>query len=95
LLKDEREKDWFKKLRWYRNSITHRSRNITDDFTVSWGDSPWHYSHYEVSLRYYNERIGDWETEDLKDCEIYFTHMADHIHLVWEKMKEQRFISPA
>ena len=95
LLEEEQKKDWFKKLRWYRNSITHRSRNITDDFTVSWGDKPWHYNHYNVSLRYYNERTGDWETEDLRGCEIYFTHMVDHIHLVWEKMKEQRFVNPA
>ena len=59
LLEEERKKKWFKKLKWYRNSITHRNRNITNDFTLSWGDKPWHYSHYEVSLEYYNERTSN------------------------------------
>jgi hypothetical protein len=91
LLEEEQKKEWFRKLRWYRNSITHRSRNITDDFTLSLGDTPWHYTSYEIHLTYYNERTSEWEREQIGVCETYFNNMTDHIHAVWKKIKEQCF----
>jgi len=94
LLEEERKKEWFKKLRYYRNSVSHRSRNISDDFTVYGGDEPWRYGHYEVSLRYYNEHTSNWDSENIKVCETYFNKMVDHIHAVWEKIKGHRFSNP-
>jgi hypothetical protein len=63
LLEEEQAKEWFKKLKWNRNSITHCRRNITQDFTTRWGDDTWRYANYSVSIRCYNEHTNEWDTD--------------------------------
>ena len=87
----EREKDWFKKVSWYRNSITHRFRTPSDSMKAGSGDKNWHFSEHSVDIYYYNEDAKEWKSENVKVCGKYFTSMLDFVNAVWVKMKEQLF----
>ena len=94
LIEEERKRDWFRKLQWYRNSVSHRFRTPSDDMTAGSGPKPWHYDEYEVSIYYFDEDVDNWKNENIKVCEVYFGKMLDHVNAVWEKMKEQCFLDP-
>ncbi len=85
LIVKEREKDWFRKLQWYRNSVSHRFRTPSNDMTAGSGDKPWHYDEYEVTIYYFDEDVEDWKEENIKVCGVYFQKMLDHINAVWGK----------
>jgi len=90
LMKEEREKDWFKKLRLYRNSVSHIGRTPSDD-VAGWGGRLWHYDTYEVYIYYYDEKTEKFEQEKIDVCENYFRNMLDHITTIWQKIKDYRF----
>jgi hypothetical protein len=94
ILDIERNKDWFKKVQWYRNSVSHRARIPTDDSTTYVEGTPsWHYHHYEVSINYFDEAVNKYKSENIKVCELYLKNMLDHINIVWNKIGEQCFPS--
>jgi hypothetical protein len=87
----EREKDWFKKVCWYRNSITHRFRTPIDSMKAGSGDKNWHFDEHSVDIYYYNEDAKEWKSENIDVCGKYFSRMLDFVNAVWVKVKEQLF----
>lgn len=84
-LEDERGKDWFKKVRWYRNMAAHHSHLWTGSGTVTTGDKPWDYDEYGLSI-YYLDDTNELKVEKISVCTNYLKKMVNHIHQVWEKM---------
>ena len=84
LMKKEREAEWFKKLRWYRNTTTHHAYIPISSAKGGFGADPWDYDYHEVSLQYFDTNTRELKAEDIKEaCQRYLRKMADHIHTVW------------
>lgn len=84
----EWEKEWFKKVRRYRNMATHYSYLWTGYETVGSGDSPWDYNQYGLSI-YYLDENSVLKNEKVTVCVDYLKNMVAHIQKVWETMAEQ------
>ncbi|MBN1644169.1 MAG: hypothetical protein JW856_05065 [Dehalococcoidales bacterium] len=89
LIEEEWEKDWFKRLRWYRNTGTHHAYIPSGSLKGGYGDRTWDYDQHKVWLYYPVLDSQKTGTEDLtKACPDYLKKMLSHIHAVWNKMKE-------
>lgn len=87
LMEKEWQTEWFKKLRWYRNTTTHHAYIPLTSVKGGSGADPWDYDYHEVSLQYFDADARELKVEDIKKaCPSYLTKMADHIHTVWANM---------
>ena len=81
----ERNKDWFKKVRKYRNMATHHYLVPISSWETGWGDEPLDYTTHEVHIHYLGEG-ADFKGEDVKMCKKYLNNMVKYIRSVWKEM---------
>jgi len=84
----EREKDWFYNVQRYRNTATHHYTVPLGSGKVGWGDKPWDYNEYGLSI-YYLDDAQELKEEKVSVCTDYLKKMVRHIHQVWEKMAQE------
>ena len=84
-IKETRKKDWFYKVRKYRNTATHHYLVPTGSYKIGWGHKPWEYSEYEVSM-YYIDDSGNSKLENISVCTDYLNNMIEYINGAWQKM---------
>lgn len=89
LMEKERETEWFKKVRWYRNRATHHMYIPSEWESGGSGDMPWDYDDHQVWLAYLDTDAGQRKKESIEVCSDYFKKMLEHIHTVWDKMAEE------
>ena len=84
-MEKERGKEWFKKVRQYRNIAAHRSYLWTGEIKGGWGDKPWGYDFHEVSI-YRLDDTGTVQLEGISICNELLASVVGHIHQVWKEM---------
>ena len=84
-MKEERGKEWFKKIQQYRNMAAHRSYLWTGEMMGRWGDKPWDYDMHKVSIYRLddNEKV---QLEEISVCSKLLASVVGHIHQVWNEM---------
>lgn len=83
---DEREKDWFKKVRWYRNTATHHY-TVPLSSGKTWAGNPINYSDHRILMQYSDEE-GKYQPEDIVICKEYLKYMVLFISSIWQRMAE-------
>ena len=89
LMGSEREAEWFKRLRWYRNRATHHMYIPGGWEKGGWGEMPWDYDHHQIVLAYFDAGAKERREEDIKVCPDYLKKMLEHIHAVWAEMTKE------
>jgi len=87
-MEEEREEEWFEKVRKYRNMATHHSYLWTGRWKVTWGDKPWDYSEHGVSM-FYLDDAGTLKHEEISACINHLKNMVKHIQQVWKEMAQE------
>lgn len=85
-MKDQRSKEWFDRVRRYRNVATHHHLLPTGWGKVGSGDRPLDYDEHKVSI-YYLDDNGNIQDEEISVCEDYLRDMVKYISWVWTMMK--------
>ena len=91
-MKKEREKDWFKKIRTYRNMATHHAYVPTSSWVGGSGNKPLDYDEHNVSMIPipYLDSSGKPIEENISHCRIiYLKRMAEYIGSAWGKMAQE------
>lgn len=84
----EWDKEWFEKVRRYRNMATHHYLVPTDTMQTGFGGQPLDYSVHETHMVYLDD-AGNTGREEIKACIEYLKHMVRYISSVWEKMAQE------
>jgi len=87
-MEEEQGKEWFKKVRQYRNTAAHHSYLWTDWQKAGWGDKPWDYDMHEVSI-YHLDDTGNIKGERISVCTDLLKRVVEHIHQVWKEMAQE------
>ncbi len=87
-MKAEYEKEWFKKVRLYRNTAAHRSLVPTASAKVGIAGKPWAYILYNLHIQYI-DKSGHANLEEIKVCTSYLSNMVEHINQVWQEMAKE------
>ena len=85
----ERKDKWFRKLHQHRNRGAHHSHVPTSSWSLGWGDKPWHYEEHEINIFYVDPDTEKPQLEDVNVCCDYLSKMVEHIHQVWENMRQE------
>ena len=85
---EERGKEWFDRVRRYRNTATHHYTIPLGSGTVGFGDKPLDYSEHDVSMHYL-DKTGNVANEDINNCKNYLKNMVKHISSIWEIIAEE------
>lgn len=86
-IEEGRRKDWFDKIRNYRNTATHH-RLVPIGLTKTWwGDDSLDSSHH-VSM-HYRDKEGNFKSEEISVCKKYLINMVRHISSIWKIMSEK------
>ena len=80
---EERRKDWFCEVQWYRDTTTHHYRN---PISSSRSHGSLHLTN--VRLLYIN-REGEIDSKEISVCKDYLNNMVNYISSVWEKMVQE------
>ncbi len=83
-INEERKKDWFCKVQWYRNTATHHYTVPLRTDTTFVGDML-NYSKHRVSMHYFDDS-GKSKYEPIKRCKEYLMEMATFVRETWSKM---------
>ncbi len=81
---EERRKDWFCEVQWYRNTTTHHYRIPKSGGKIWVG----HDSTYYAGLLYIDKE-GKIKIKEISICKDYLSNMVNYISSVWEKMAEE------
>jgi len=81
----ESKKEWFDKVRRYRNVATHHYLVPTNSWKMGFGEQPLDYDEHEVSIPYIDNK-GNLREEEVSICIDYLKNMVRYISSVWEKM---------
>jgi len=82
-IEEERRKDWFYEVQWYRNTTTHHYRNpISGTRRIG--------SLYltNVHLQYIDKK-GESKFKKISICKTYLSNMVNYISSVWGKMAQE------
>ena len=83
-VEEERRKDWFCEVQWYRNTTTHHYR--IPKTSLKRHDPP--YSADYVGLGYIDEE-GEVKIKEISICKDYLSNMVNYISSVWGKMAQE------
>lgn len=83
-VEEERRKDWFCEVQWYRNTTTHHYRIPKSRSKIWWGHDSLH-STYHVGLQYI-DRKDKIKIQEISICKTYLSNMVNYISSVWGKM---------
>ncbi len=86
-VEEERRKDWFCEVQWYRNTTTHHYRIPKSRSKIWWGHDSLH-STYHVGLQYI-DRKDKIKIQEISICKTYLSNMVNYISSVWEKMAQE------
>jgi hypothetical protein len=84
---EEREKDWFYEVQWYRNTTTHHYR-IPETRSKIWEGDDSNILQIDRDLRYIDKE-GKIKTKEISICQDYLRNMAKHISSVWGMMAQE------
>ncbi len=87
-MEEERKTDWFKRVRWCRNTTTHHQLIPRSVIWERFGEKPWNVKGPKVNILCYDANTKEPRTENIEICTYYLNSMLDHIHAVWKKMAE-------
>ena len=87
----EWKKEWFKKIRIYRNMATHHAYVPISSWKGRSGDKPLDYNEYDVSMMPipYLDSSGQPIVENINHCKTYLKKMAKYIIYIWGKMVQE------
>ncbi len=85
---EEWRKEWFDKVRRYRNTATHQYIVPLSSGKVGWGDEPIDYSSHDVSILY-QDKEGNFKSEKISVCIDYLKQMVRYIKGVWQEMTQE------
>lgn len=90
-MKQEWQKEWFTKVRDYRNMATHHAYVPISSWKGGSGDKPLDYNEYNVSMIIptYLDSSGQLIEEDISHCRNYLKAMAEYIGSIWGKMAQE------
>lgn len=86
-VEEERRKDWFCEVQWYRNTTTHHYRIPKSRTKTWWGHDSLHSTYY-VSLQYIDKE-GKIKIKEISICKDYLSNMVNYISSVWGKMAQE------
>jgi len=86
-MREEQKKEWFKKVRIYRNMATHHYLVPISSSEIGWGDEPLDYTSHKVYIHY--RQGGHFKNEDVNVCKEYLKNMVKYIKSVWGKMAQE------
>lgn len=86
-VEEERRKDWFCEVQWYRKTTTHHYRIPMSIGKIWWGHDPLH-STYSAGLQYIDKE-GGIEIKEISVCKDYLSNMVNYISSVWGKMAQE------
>ncbi len=86
-VEEERRKDWFCEVQWYRTITTHHYRIPMSINKIWWGHDSSH-STYHAGLQYIDgeDKI---KIQEISICKDYLSNMVNYISSVWEKMAQE------
>jgi len=84
---EERRRDWFCEVQWYRNTTTHHYHIPKSRSKIWWGHDSLH-STYQVGLLYI-DREDKIKIEEISICKDYLSNMVNYISSVWGKMAQE------
>ncbi len=87
-MKEELKKEWFDKVRRYRNMATHHYLVPTGWMKAGSGEQPLDYDEHKVSIPYL-DNDGNLIEEEITICIEYLKDMVRYISSVWEKMAQE------
>lgn len=87
-VKQETGKEWFEKVRKYRNVATHHHPLPTGWQKAGFGDQPLDYDEHKVYIHYL-DNTGNMVDEEVNVCVDYLKNMVGYISSVWGMMKER------
>ncbi len=87
----ERQKEWFKKIKTYRNMATHHAYVPVSSWTGGTGDNPLDYDEHNISMMPipYLDSSGQPIVENINQCKTYLKETAKHIIYIWGKMVQE------
>ena len=86
-VEEERRKDWFCEVQWYRNTTTHHYRIPKSRSKIWWGHDSLHSTYY-VGLQYIDKE-GEIKIKEISICKDYLSNMVNYISSVWGKMAQE------
>lgn len=86
-MNEEWEKEWFDKVRRYRNMATHHYLVPKIYNKAWWGNNTLDASHNV--LMNYRDKEGNFKSEDINTCKDYLKNMAKYISSIWQKMAQE------
>ena len=86
-VEEERKKDWFCEVQWYRNITTHHYHIPKSRSKIWWGHDSLH-STYHVGLQYIDKE-GEIKIKEISICKDYLSNMVNYISSVWGKMAQE------
>lgn len=93
LIEREWKKDWFSRVRWYRNTATHHYIVPMAEGAIGWRNRTGGLKGNEVNLKvnliYIDEETEKPILEDIGVCAEYLNKMIKHIHNVWSVMRQE------
>jgi len=87
----ERQKEWFKKIKTYRNMATHHAYVPVSSWIGGSGDKPLDYDEHNISMMPipYLDSSGQPIVENINHCKTYLKKTAKHIIYIWGKMVQE------
>jgi len=87
----ERQKEWFKKIKTYRNMATHHAYVPVSSWIGGSGDKPLDYDEHNISMMPipYLDSSGQPIVENINQCKTYLKKTAKHIIYIWGKMVQE------
>ena len=86
-IREERKKDWFYEVQWYRNTTTHHYR-IPEIRSKLWEGDESNILQIDRDLQYI-DREDKIKIKDISICKDYLSNMVNYISSVWGMMAQE------
>ncbi len=86
-VEEERRKDWFCEVQWYRTITTHHYRIPMSITKTRWGHESLYYKYY-AGLQYIDKE-DKIEIKQISICKDYLSNMINYISSIWGKMAQE------
>lgn len=87
-MEEEQKKEWFKKVRQYRNTAAHHSYLWISEVQGRQVGEPWNYDTHKISI-YRLDDNGKVQFEEISVCSKLLAAVVGHIHQVWNEMAQE------
>lgn len=86
------KKDWFRKIRWYRDAATQH-RSIMGESRPIKGSKKrglWDWDDFTQYITFIDGDTGEIKEENVNKCYDYYKKMVEYITTVWKEMAKER-----